>query len=474
MGNDISAMTLTALSVALKQRKISAVEATRACLTEIEKNQPRINCFISIEAEAALEQASQADREIGQGKWRGALHGVPLAHKDMFYRAGKVSTCGAKIYRNQTATVTATVHERLGAAGALYLGGLNMAEFAAGPTGHNEFFGDCRNPWNLTHIPGGSSSGSGAAVAGRIVYGAMGSDTGGSIRTPAAMCGVVGLKPTYGLVSRYGAMPRCWSLDVIGPLTRTVEDCALLLQTVAGHDERDPVTVRYPIPDYCATLRSGIRGITVGVPINASFAEVHEEVRQALNASVRELEALGARVELLELPDPRVIYGLTNVINKAEAATIHAHWIKTRREDYSLSAVNRIEAGFHIPATHYLDATRSRGRLLANFVDRVFDRVDVVHLPVIGIPVPTLEETRIRSTEKVPELMERLTRYTRWINYLGLPALSVPCGFTGKGLPIAFQLLGRPFSEAKLLRVGRAYQDVTDWHNRLPPQPQPT
>jgi len=468
MDADVCAISLATLSKALEQRDISSVEATRACLTAIDEHDRAINSFISVEPDGALEQAAIADEEIAAGRWRGPLHGVPLAHKDMFYRAGRISTCGSAVCRDRVSSVTAGVLQRIGDAGAVYLGSLNMSEFAAGPTGHNVHFGHCHNPWNTAHITGGSSSGSGAAVAARLAFGALGSDTGGSIRLPAAMCGVVGLKPTYGLVSRYGVMPRCWSLDVVGPLARTVEDCALLLQAVAGHDARDRTTDMAPPPDYRGALAGSIRGMTIGVPTNSVFADVDADVQAHLDASLRELVALGARVVPVELPDPRAIYTLTNLVNKAEAATIHAQWIRSRFDEYSLSAVNRIEAGFHVPATLYLDALRLRAPLLADFAARVLDRVDAVHMPVLGIPVPTIDASEIRSTEGVPELMERITRYTRWVNYLGLPGLSVPCGFTANGLPVAYQLLGRPFSEARLLRIAHAYQQATDWHERQP------
>src|ERR1043166_9034580 len=217
MSADITGLTLEAAAAAIKQRKLSSVEATKACLEAISAAQPKLNCFISIEAEQALAQAARADQEIGQGRYRGALHGVPMAHKDMYYRAGKISTCGSKIYAQHPAQTTATVNEKLDAAGAIWLGGLNMSEFAAGPTGHNTHYGHCRNPWNPAHITGGSSSGSGCSVGARLVYGSMGSDTGGSVRLPAGMCGVAGLKPTYGVISRYGIMPRCWSLDLARP-----------------------------------------------------------------------------------------------------------------------------------------------------------------------------------------------------------------------------------------------------------------
>ncbi|HVO88542.1 MAG TPA: amidase [Casimicrobiaceae bacterium] len=470
MSDDIGSMTLVEVAAAIRQRKLSSVEATRACLARIERRQKVLNCFISIEPDDALAQAEQADREIAAGRWRGPLHGAPLAHKDMFYRAGKVSTCGSKIYRDHVANVTSTVQERMAEAGAVYLGSLNMSEFAAGPTGHNEYFGHCRNPWNPEHVTGGSSSGSGCALAARLIFASLGSDTGGSIRLPAAMCGVVGLKPTHGLVSRYGVMPRCWSLDIVGPLARTAEDCALLLQVVAGPDGKDPITAGHAIPDYHAALARGVKGMRIAVPTNAMFKDIDATVKAAHDESLRTLRTLGAEVIEVELPDPRITYALTNLVNKAEAATIHAQWVRTRRDEYSLSAVNRVEAGYHIPATQYLDATRLRARLLQEFVQRVFDRADAVHMPVIGMPVPTIVDTEIRSTAQVPQLMERVTRFTRWVNYLGLPALSVPCGFTPDGLPVAMQLLGRPFAEARLLALGHAYQSCTDWHKRSPPE----
>jgi len=465
---DPTALTLRQAAAAIAQGELHAEALVEACLDRVERLQPVLNCFISVTGERARQQAREADAAVKAGRALGPLHGVPLAHKDMFYRAGRVSTCGSKLCKDRIADVTAAVHERLDAAGAVDLGRLNMSEFAAGPTGHNQAFGHCRNPWNPAHVTGGSSSGSGAAVAARQVFGSLGSDTGGSVRLPAAMCGITGLKPTYGLVSRHGIMPRCWSLDVVGPLARTALDCAMLLQVVAGPDARDPTTIGHEIPDYVALANRSVEGMRIGVPTNAVFADVDSGVKAALEESVRVLKDLGAKIVDVELPDTRVIYGLTNLVNKAEAATIHARWVRTRRDEYSLSAVNRFEAGFHIPATLYLDAVRVRGRLLAEFVERAFRSVDVVHMPVLGIPVPTIEATEIHSTADVPQLMERITRHTRWLNYLGLPGLSVPCGFTPGRLPVAFQLMGRPFSEARLLALAHAYQSCTPWHRADP------
>ncbi len=470
VSEELASLSLAEISEAIRTRRVSSVDATRACIESIERSQAEINSFISFDPEHGLLAAERADEELAAGRWRGPLHGVPMAHKDMFYRKGRVSTCGSRLCETRVSDVTATVHARLDAAGAVDLGGLNMSEFAAGPTGHNERFGNCRNPWNVDHVTGGSSSGSGASVAARQVYASLGSDTGGSIRLPAAMCGVTGLKPTYGLVSRYGVMPRCWSLDVVGPLARSARDCAMLLQAVAGPDDADATSVRHDPPDYVAMLDRDVRGMRVGVPSNRVFADVDPGVQHCLDDSRRVLAEAGMEIIEVDIPDPGLVYELTNLVNKTEAAAVHGRWVRDRRAEYSLSAVNRFEAGFHVPATLYLDVIRMRSRLLARFVESVYGRVDVLHMPTLGIEVPSIEDTEIRSTAHVPRLMESITRHTRWVSYLGLPSLSVPCGFTTSRLPAAFQLVGRPFSEARLLAVAHAYQSRTQWH-RADPRP---
>lgn len=468
MTNEITELTLAELSDALNRKAISSVEATSACLAQIEHVQPAVNCFISVEPDEALHAARMADEYASKNPRKSALHGIPLAHKDMFYREGKVTTCGSKIRRDFVPDTTATVMKRLSGTGAVNLGRLNLAEFACGPTGHNEHFGNCTNPWNTDHISGGSSSGSGAAVAARAIYGSLGSDTGGSLRLPSAICGVTGLKPTYGRISRYGVMPRCWSLDVVGPIARTAKDCALLLQEIAGADCLDSSSLNVDVPNYHSFLTRDIRGLKIGIPSNRVFSETDTDIRRILDDSLTVLKDLGADIMEIDLPDPENIYHLTNVINKAEAATIHKDWLRDRPEDYSLSVRSRLEAGLFISATEYLDAIRMQGRVLAEFVRTIFSRVEFVHMPVLGIPVPTVKETQIHTSDGVPQMMEKITRYTRWVSYLGLPALAVPCGFTNNGLPVAFQLLGKPFAEGGLLQVGDAYQSCTDWHTRSP------
>ena len=437
-------MTLAEASVALGRKEVSSVDLVRACLSRVEQVQPRINCFISVEAEEALKAAEYADAELARGERRGALHGIPLTHKDMFYRAGKVSTFGSKIFRNYTPDFTSTVMARLTEARAIYLGSLNMAEFAAGPVGQNDHFGQIRNPWNTEHISGGSSSGSGAAVAARASFGSVGSDTGGSCRLPAGMCGVVGLKPTYGLVSRFGGLARCWTLDCFGPLARTARDVAMILQPIAGYDEHDPTTTRDPVPDYVAALNGAVSGLKVAVPCNHLYPDVDPHLKPLLAAALDNLKDLGCEIVELDIPAPERTYDLTNVINKAEAATLHDEWLRSRPDDYSISVRARLEAGYFIPATRYIQAQRLRPRFLEEFCTAVLPRADVLFTPVMSILVPRIEEANISRSADAPRIIDAVTRCTRWVSYLGLPALSVPCGFSELGLPVGFQLIGRP------------------------------
>jgi len=468
MPSDLSNLSLAALSGMIRTRDVTSLAATDACLDTIKANNPAINAFVRIDADCARQAAEAADRDIAHGRWRGPLHGVPLAHKDMFYRMGESSTGGSLILGERRADRTAAVIERLDAAGSVTVGWLNMAEFAAGPTGQNDHFGSCRNPWNLDYISGGSSSGSGAAIAARCVYGSLGSDTGGSIRLPAGICGVTGLKTTYGRVSRYGAMPRCWTLDVFGPIARSAEDCALILQAIVGRDDRDSSTVDMPVPNYFEELRLDLKGLTIGVPDNHFFPELEDVVRPMHHATLERLADLGAKIMRLPMPDPTPLYRLTNLVNKAEAAALHGRWIRERPHDYNLSTLARIEAGFHIPATAYIEALNLRPVILRDFTAAVFDQgCDVLYVPVLTGPVPTIAETTIEEAGATEAIIDKITRCTRWVSYLGLPGASFPCGFAN-GLPVSAQLIGRPFSEHTLLGVIHAYQQVTEWHQARP------
>jgi aspartyl-tRNA(Asn)/glutamyl-tRNA(Gln) amidotransferase subunit A len=463
-------LSLTEAADAIAAGKVSSRELTEECLGRIERHAKRLNCFIRLEGEAALKAAEAADKARARGENLGKLHGVPLAHKDMYYRAGKVSTCGSKILKDRPAPTTATALRRIDEAGALDLGTLNMAEFAFGPTGHNYHFGHCRNPWNTDCVTGGSSSGSGSSVAARLVFGALGSDTGGSIRMPASFCGLAGIKPTWGRVSRHGAMPLSFSLDTVGPLTRRVKDSARILGLIAGADPNDPTASAEPVPDYEAECGRSVKGLRIGVSKGYFERGVSAEVGSAVAAAVQRLKELGGEVVEVTLPDMDEISALMQAIIGAEAAAYHAKWLRTRPDDYSPQVRGRLEGGFGIGAVHYLEALRVRGEVTARFVETVFSRCDALATPTLPMAAAKIAETDVGGGPDMLRVLGGFTIFTRPGNYLGLPALSIPCGFDGGGMPIGLQLMGRPFDEATLFRLGHAYEDATEWHRKPPPE----
>lgn len=462
---------LCAIADAIAMGRITSVEATEACLARIETWQPRTNAFLRVYREKALAQAAAMDAELKAGKRRGPLHGVPMAHKDMYYRKGEISTGGSAIRKEWRAPTTATVLSKLDAAGVVELGFLNMAEFAAGPTGHNVHHGHCRNPWDGTRVTGGSSSGSGASVAARMVYGALGSDTGGSIRLPASACGVVGMKATYGRISRAGAVARSWSLDHVGPLTRTVRDNARMLKAIAGQDPNDSTTSDKPVPDYEALLEGGVSGLKIGLALPTDGpAPLEAGIGAAVQAAADRLGTLGAKISPVTLPDFTALYRAAEVMVKCEAAAMHRPWMEKTPELYANQVRTRMEAGFFIPATQYIDALRLRASFVSEFLATAMDGVDAVLLPSIPFPLPTIEETdtEAKGGPAVLKMVAGFTGLTRPFNTLGVPALSVPCGFDRNGAPIGMQLVGRPFDEAMLYRIGHAYQGATDHHLKVP------
>ena len=467
--SELPFLSLTEAAAAIAAREVSSEEVVRACVAQIEQLDPALHFFIWKQFEEAIAAAKKADAKVATGSPLGPLHGIPLAHKDMFYMAGKRATCGSKIRRDFRPSYTGTAMRRLDDAGAINLGGLAMVEFAMGPHGFNQHLEQCRNPWNPDHIPCGSSSGSGVAVAARAVYGSLGSDTGGSIRCPAAVSGVVGLLPTYGRVSRHGMMQMSFSLDSGGPLTRTVRDCARLLGVIAGMDEHDATCQNAAVPDYESELDFGIKGVRVGVPSNYFYEGVVPEVRASLEASLRVLQSQGAEIVPIPVP-PSVseVAELHPLVMKAEGAANHGNWMRERGAEYSDQVRNRLQAGFFIPATDYIQALKVRSQLLDEFVGEVFSKVDVLHTPLLPMVVPTIAECMPSNGVAYLNMVVSLTRNTKIVNYLGLPALSVPCGFSANGLPMAFQIIGRPLDESMLFRVGHSYESATDWNRRIP------
>ena len=470
--DDLTSSSLTDLAHAIRARKVGPVELTRAHLDRIARLDPTLHAFITVDAEGALTAAAALEREAAAGAWRGPLHGVPLAHKDLCLIPGLPTSCGTRTTDYFVGAPPCTAVARLRAAGSLTLGKLNMTELALGPFGDNAHHGDVQNPWRIGHVSGGSSSGSGAAVAAGLAAGALGTDTGGSIRLPAAACGVVGLKPTYGRVSRAGVMPLSWSYDHVGPLARTVRDAALMLAAIAGPDPLDATASRQPVPDYVAALDGGVTGLRVGVAGDFYADGLDDTVTRALAEAVAALGGLGARVEPLAVPDPGpIVTACSNVMVRAESAAIHSRILKERPGDLQPAVRERMAPGLTVTAYEYLQGQRLRAQLTREFIATVFSRVDVLVTPTIPEPAPALAQVKAGATADVIGRMGRFSRLTRPFNALGLPALSVPCGAAPDGRPLAMQLVGRPFDEATLLRLGHAYERATTWHRRRPTLP---
>src|SRR6266436_1232907 len=466
--DELTFTSVAELAQAIRAGKVGPVEATRAYLDRVARLDPTLHAYITVDADGALAAAAVLEREAAAGAWRGPLHGVPLAHKDLFLIPGLPTSCGTRTPDYFVGAPPCTAVTRLQAAGALTLGKLNMTELALGPFGDNAHHGDVQNPWKSGHCAGGSSSGSAAAVAAGFTVGALGSDTGGSIRLPAACCGVVGLKPTYGRVSRVGAMPLSWSPDHVGRLARTVADAALLLGIVAGHDPRDATSSHRGVPYYQRMLENPVSGLRVGVPESYYFDGIDEEMDVGVRAAARVLEGLGVLVTPLRIPDPRPLVDVCNVISRSESAAVHARLVRERPHELQPAVRARLEIGLRISAHDYLQALRLRARFTREFIRKVFGEVDALVLPVIPEPAPALETAKAGTVDDVVGRMGRFSRLTRPFNGLGLPALAVPCGLSSDGRPLALQIVGRAFDEATVLRVGHAYQRVTAWHLEPP------
>jgi len=455
----VKGWTLARLAQALDRREVSAVEATTQCLAWLQAVHGRLRCAIHIDPEGALVAARKSDARRKRQSARGVLDGVPLAHKDVFDRAGRRTTAGSRIRSSHVPERTADLLRRLDQAGAIDLGTLNMAEFAAGGTGHNQHWGDCANPWNPAYTPGGSSSGSACAVASGAVFGSLGTDTGGSLRWPAALCGVTTIRPTPGTVSLRGVMPRSWSLDAVGPMARSAEDCALLLEAIGG-----PASPR--------TRQRSLSNVRIGVPRGGWRADVAEEHLVALERSLRVLRRAGARIVEVTVPGPETGFALGDLVVKSEAASLHGRLLRERPEDYAPGIRAQLVSGTGILAADYLDALRLRPLLQAEFVGAAFARAEAILVPVYPFGPPIMEDCAPRSAAAVGRFWGAYPRFTRPFSYLGLPAMSVPCGFDAAGIPIAFQLAGPPGSDRRLLDIAHGFQRETDWHLRQPCVPQ--
>ena len=463
---NLADLSLVDAAAAVARREATSAALLEACLARLDAVNPKINATIWLDRERARAAAARADAAVQSGAKLGPLHGVPLAHKDMYYQAGLPCSCGSAIRRDFVPDYTCTVIERLSDAGAYSFAGLNMAEFAQNPTGHNRAFGDCHNPWNLPYITGGSSSGSGAAVAAGATYASLGSDTGGSIRLPASACGVTGLKPTQTRVSRYGVMPLSFSADNVGPLARSARDCARILSIIAGNDPKDPTSATEPVPDYEAALTGDVRGLRIAAGLTDGCDAA---VRAAFEAALQVLAGRGAIIIPLQLPLMDAIAAYGGIVSRTEAASIHARWMRDRPQDYAVHLSARLYAGYAIPGAYYVEALAQRGPILRQFAREVFTQADLVATPTIPMNLPTLAGTDIdHGPPGTEQKFMAVSNNTRPFNYLGLPTISLPCGFDPNGLPIGLQLAGRPFAEARVLATADAYQRDTDWHTHRP------
>jgi aspartyl-tRNA(Asn)/glutamyl-tRNA(Gln) amidotransferase subunit A len=467
----LALLSATEAHDAFARGEASAEALVRASLARIDAHDGKVNAVIRLDREAALEAAAAQDRARTGGVRLGPLAGVPMMHKDMYYRAGRVSTCGSRIRRDFTPATTATVLRRLDAAGAIDMGTLNMAEFAQNPTGHNAHFGDCHNPWGLACCTGGSSSGSGAGVAARFFAAALGSDTGGSIRLPASICGVTGIKGTQTRVPRTGVMPLSFSMDNVGPLARTARDTARLMTVIAGHDPLDPTSAPEAVPDYEGALTGDLRGRSVAVPQDWFFDDAEDIVVRTFETALEALRARGASVTRVACPSLRAIGACVAVVSRVEAATIHAAWMREHPGDYAIHLSGRLYAGYAIPGTYYVEALSRRGPLLRQFCAEAFAGHDLVATPTLRMRVPTLAGTSIDDDPANWARHMAISANTRPFNYLGIPTISLPCGFDEFGLPIGLQLAARPFAEGRVLQAADAFQRETDWHARVPALP---
>lgn len=472
--SELETLDLVGAADAIAQGRLSAREAVAWSLQRLQTTGRRLNAVFRIDAEPALARALALDEQQARSGVSGPLHGVPLAHKDLFGVAGAECHAGSLILRGHIAPATAWALQQLDAAGQVNLGSLHMAEFALSPTGYNGHHGHGLNPWQPAYACGGSSSGSGIAVAARLVFGSLGTDTGGSIRHPAAMCGVTGLKPTARRVSAAGVVPLSHTLDCVGPMAQSARDCARLLGAISRHNPDDALCSRVPAGDFEAGLDGDLRGLRIGVP-QAYYREgLDAEVEAALHASLAVLQARGATLHAVQVPDMGLVNALAQLVMQVEAATLHRRWLESRPGDYAEQVRQRIEPGLAYPALRYAEALALRVKLAQDYLRSCFDGVDLVHVPTLPLHTPTIAATCEGEAAEVLRTIGRVTHATRGINYLGLPALSVPAGLSAAGLPLAFQLVGRPFDEALLLKAADAYQRDTDWHRRRPPAGPPS
>jgi aspartyl-tRNA(Asn)/glutamyl-tRNA(Gln) amidotransferase subunit A len=461
--NELCYLTIKDAGAGLRRKEFSPVELTRACLERTQAIDHKLHSFITLTADLALQQAKRAEKELYAGNDRGLLHGIPIALKDLYATKNIRTTCHSAVFQEWIPDYSATTVTKLADAGTVLLGKLAMHEFAFGGPSVDAPFPAARNPWNVAHIPGGSSSGSGVALAAGLCYGALGSDTGGSIRTPSSHCGIVGIKPTYGRVSRHGLVPLSWSLDHAGPMARAVEDCAILLQAIAGYDPQDPASANLPVPDFRAGLKQGIKGLRVAVPRENWFGEqkgIDPATEAVFEDALKTLQRLGAMIIEIDGQPFSAARKANQTILVAEAYTYHEKRYQEEPMKFGNSVRRRMLEGAFLSAADYITAQRAR-TVLNEQIRANFSRVDIFAAPAAARPPEAFEGLDPNEQNLRPS-------FTNPFNLTGLPAISVPCGFTDGNLPVGLQIVAQPFEEATAFRVAYAYEQATEWHTRRP------
>jgi aspartyl-tRNA(Asn)/glutamyl-tRNA(Gln) amidotransferase subunit A len=465
---DLTTLTAREVADAVRRRELTAVAVTQAALDRIEKLNGSLHAFITVMKDEALAAAALVDAKVAMGQGAGMpLAGVPTAIKDSFWTKGVRTTGGTKVFANFVPDEDATVVERLKNAGCVIVGKSSMHEMAFGFTSRNPFYGDCRNPWDLTRIPGGSSGGNAAALASGMVLAAIGGDTGGSNRQPAALCGVVGLKVTYGRVSRHGGIPLSWSMDTVGPMARTVGDAAALLSVIAGFDPKDTATRRGQVPDYVKGAEGGLRGVRIGVPHDQFLSRMEPGVAAAIQDSLGALKKAGATLVDVRFPPLDPVVGAHRAIIFSEAAAAHEELIRTKAAEFSDEVRPLLQAGLFLTAAQYLAGQQVRRSTIAAY-RTLWRSFDVLVTPTSPIAAPTIGATTATLLGQEIPLVRAFLDLTLPFNLTGQPAISILCGFTPQGLPVGLQLVGRPWDEATLFRAAAAYESSTDWRARKP------
>jgi aspartyl-tRNA(Asn)/glutamyl-tRNA(Gln) amidotransferase subunit A len=461
--SELTSLSLMEAAHLVTNRQVSPVELTKAYLERIERLDATLKSFITVTAEKALQEARQAEKELARRDrpGRGALLGIPIALKDLFFTRGIRTTAGSTFFADFIPDQDALVVEKLNQAGAVLLGKTNMHEIALGLTNINPHFGTCRNPWALERVSGGSSGGSAVALAAGLCAGALGSDTGGSIRVPAALCDVVGLKPTFGRVSKRGVFPLSWNLDHVGPMGRRVADVALLLGVIAGYDRMDPYSVDVPVDDYLANIDKGVRGWRIALASDEFFEVTEPEIQGAVNQAAKVFEDLGAQVSQVAFPEARPAALANGLMVISDAAAFHKDRLAEKPQGFGDDVLQRLQTGASLALDEYIRARQTQSNMRREF-ERFFEEYDVLLMPTTMIVAPPIEG---QDASEQPRL---LTRYTAAFNLTGLPALSIPCGFSSAGLPIGLQIIARPWAEARLLQAAHAYEQATSWHLRRP------